>query len=228
MDLACHRCGNPVREGDGFCAHCGAPQLTVEAADAAVQQQQQTVGFRADLQLVNWRAAIISALLVAVPVGMLSALTGGSSLFGIAGGFAAMALYRRRSAANTDGRVGWRIGSILGAASAFLATATYAAHTVIDRYWLHQGATMDREFQAAAQQGVDYWVRAMAAQGPQPPEVVNAMHRVTSFMVSPDGHAAGQLGAAVIMSLGIMLFAATGGAIAGRILAMRTRVQRSL
>jgi hypothetical protein len=228
MDLACHRCGNPVREADGFCAHCGAPQLTVEAADAAVQQQQQTVGFRGDQQHVNWRAAIISALLVAVPVGLLSALTGGSSLFGIAGGFAAMALYRRRSAANTDGRIGWRIGTILGSASAFLATSTYAAHTLIDRYWLHQGKAMDHEFQAAAQQGVDYWAHATNAQGPQPPEVVSAMHRVTSFMLSPEGHAAGQLAAAAIMSLGMVLFAATGGAIAGRILALRARVQRSL
>jgi hypothetical protein len=229
MDQACHRCGTLVREGDGFCAHCGAPQLTVEAADAAaVQQQQQAIRFRGDTHPVDWRAAIVSALLVAVPVGVLSGLPGGSSLFGIAGGFAAMALYRRRSAASTDGRIGWRIGTILGTASAFLATATYAAHTVIDRYWLHEGGTMDRDFQAAAQQGVEYWAHATNAQGPQPPEVVNAMHTVTAFMLSPEGHAAGQLAAAAIMSLGILLFAATGAAIAGRILSLRARVQRSL
>jgi hypothetical protein len=228
MDLACHRCGNPVREGDGFCAHCGAPQLTVEAADPALQQQQQAVRFRGDAPLVNWRSAILCALLVAVPVGLLSALTGGYSLLGIAGGFAAMALYRRRSAASTDGRIGWRIGSLLGAASAFLATATYATQAVIDRYWLHQGGAMDREFQALTQQSIDYVTRAMLQQGPQPPEVASAVHRFTSFMLSADGHAAQQLSVAVIMSLGMTLFAATGGAIAGRILALRTREQRSL
>lgn len=228
MDLACHRCGTPVREGDGFCAHCGAPQLTVEAADAAAVQQQQTIRFRGDTQPVDWRAAIISALLVAVPVGLLSALTGGSSLFGIAGGFAAIALYRRRSAASTDGRIGWRIGAILGTASAFLATATYAVHMVIERYWLHQGAAMDRDFQAAAQQGLDYWVHATSQPGQIPPEAMNLIHAANSFWLSPDGHAAAQLGAAAIMSLGIVLFAATGAAIAGRILSLRARVQRSL
>lgn len=228
METTCHRCGNPVREADGFCAHCGAPQLSVEAADATVQQQQQTVRFRGDAQHVNWRAAILCALLVAVPVGLLSALTGGNSLFGIAGGFAAMALYRRRSAATTDGRIGWRIGSILGISSAFLATATYAVQAVIDRYWLHQGSVMDREFETLTQQGIDYAQHAMLQQGPQTPEVTSVIHRVTSFMLSPDGHAAEQLTAAIMMSLGMTLFAATGGAIAGRLLALRTREQRSL
>jgi hypothetical protein len=228
MDQACHRCSNPVRDGDGFCAHCGAPQLTVEAADAAIQQQQQAVRMRGDTQPVDWRAAILSALLVAVPVGLLSAVTGGGALLGIGGGFAAMALYRRRSAGSTDGRTGWRVGSILGAASAFLATTTYAVRMVIDRYWLHQGASIDHDFQVAAQQEVDYVAHAVIQQGPQPPAVIEAVHRVNSFWLSPDGHAAVQLATAVIMSLGMMLFAATGGAIAGRILALRARVQRSL
>lgn len=228
MDLTCHRCGNPLREGEGFCAHCGAPQLSVEATDPALQQQQQAVRFRGDTPHVNWRAAILCALLVAIPVGLLSALTGGYSLFGIAGGFAAMALYRRRSSANTDGRIGWRIGSILGGASAFLATVVYATQALIDRYWLHQGSAMDREFQALTQQSIDYVARAMLQQGPQPPEVAKAVQRFTSFMLSPDGHAAQQLSVAVVMSLGMTLFAATGGAIAGRILALRAREQRSL
>ncbi|HTV13170.1 MAG TPA: zinc ribbon domain-containing protein [Acidobacteriaceae bacterium] len=227
MERTCHRCGNSVREADGFCAHCGAPQLTVEAADAAVQQQQQAVLFRGDPQRVNWRAAILCALLVAIPVGLLSAFTGGNSLFGIAGGFAAMALYRRRSAATTDGRIGWRIGSILGVASAFLATTAYAAQEIVDRYWLHQGSVMDHEFEVLTQQGIDYATHA-TVQGPQTPEVASVVHRVTSFMLSPDGHAAEQLTAAIVMSLGMTLFAATGGAIAGRLLSLRAREQRSL
>jgi hypothetical protein len=228
MDQPCHRCGNPVREGDGFCAHCGAPQLTVEAADAAVQQQQQAIRFRGETQPVDWRVAIISALLVAIPVGLLSALTGGSSLFGIAGGFAAIALYRRRSAAATDGRIGWRIGTILGAASAFLATAVYAAHAIIARYWLHQGATIDREIDAAVQQGLDYWAQATTQQAPQSQQMISLMRSAKAFWLSPDGHAAMQLATTVIVSLGMVLFAATGAAIAGRILALRARVQRSL
>ena len=177
---------------------------------------------------VQWRAAIGSALLVAVPVGLLSALTRTSFLFVLAGGFAAIALYRRRTSATTDGRIGWRVGGILGAASAFLATAAWAAQLVIQRYLLHQGAAIDALFNVAAQQEVKYWMQASAQQGPQPPEVMHAMQAVANFMVSPDGHAASQLTTAVVMSLSMILFAAAGGAIAGRVLAVRRRVPRSL
>jgi len=227
MDPICHRCGNSLAEGESFCRHCGAPQLVVEAADATVPQQP-SVRLRGELHSVDWHAAILSALLVAIPVGLLSALTKTSSLFPIGGGFAAIALYRRRAAAFTDGRIGWRVGSILGAASAFLASATWGVQLVIARYLMHDGATIDQLFRQAAQQEVDYFLKASAAQGPQPPEVAHAVQNFAAFMLSPDGHAASQLTTAVVMSLGIVLFAATGGAIAGRILAARTRVQRSL
>lgn len=228
MERSCHRCGNPVRENDGFCAHCGAPQLIVEASDTAVPQQQPALRFQGDPQHVNWRAAILCALLVAIPVGLLSGLTGGSSLFCIAGGFAVIALYRRRSASATDGRFGWRIGTILGTASAFLATASYAAKDVVSRYWLHQGAVMDREFDVSMQQGLDYWIHATSQPGGVSPQAMNFIRQATNFWLTPDGHATGQLAAAAVVSLGIMLFCATGGAIAGRLLALRTREQRSL
>jgi hypothetical protein len=54
------------------------------------------------------------------------------------------------------------------------------------------------------------------------------LQTVTSFMLSPDGHAAGQLAAAMLMSTGMILFAATGGAIAGRILSARPKPQQTL
>ncbi len=227
MELLCHRCGNPLHEGDGFCPHCGAQQLRVEAADSSVQQQPE-IRFRGDPHAVQWRAAIVVSLLVAIPVGLLSALTRSSSLFPIGGGFAAIALYRRRTAGFTDGRIGWRVGALLGAASAFMASAAWSVQMLIERYALHKGPAMDRLFQAAAQEQIDYWVRQSAQQGPQPPEVIHAFRTFSTFLLSADGHAASQLTTVVIMSLAMVLFAATGGAIAGRILAMRARVQRSL
>jgi len=228
MDLACHRCGNLLHEGDGFCPHCGAQQLIVDPTEASgPQQPSQRLGI--DPTRVQWRTAIISALLVAFPVGLLSALAGGiRTILVMAGGFGVIALYRRRSEAFTDGRMGWRLGALVGVVSAFVATATYSLQLVVDRYLLHQGAAMDHDFQAAAQMGVDYWTRANAQQGPQPPEVLHAVQRVTDFMLSPDGHAAGQLATALIMSLAMILFAATGGAIAGRILSIRPKTQSSI
>jgi hypothetical protein len=225
MEMACHRCGNPVHEGDGYCAHCGAPQLTVEAADAAIQQQQQTVRLRGEAQPVNWRSAIISALIVSVPVGLLSALTSISSLFVIAGGFVTMALYRRRSSAFTDGRIGWRVGAILGAASAVVASAADAARLLIERYLLHQSGVIDAEFSAMAQQIADQAQKTNPEALARTPQLV---HIWSSFWLSADGHAAIGLLTTSTVSVGMVLFAATGGAIAGRILALRTREQRSL
>ncbi len=228
MEPTCHRCGNTLHDGDVFCPHCGAQQLVVDASDTGGPQQlPQRLGI--DPSRVQWRTAIISALLVAVPVGLLSALAGGiRTILVMAGGFAVIALYRRRSEALTDGRMGWRLGALFGVVSAFIATATYAVQLDVVRYWMHEGPAMDREFQTAAQMGVDYWAKANAQQGPQPPEVAHAVQRVTDFMLSADGHAAGQLATAVIMSLAMVLFAATGGAIAGRILAARPKTQSSI
>jgi hypothetical protein len=225
MDLVCHRCGNPIREGEGFCSHCGVPQLTVEAADFAVQQQQQALRLRGDTHPVDWRAAILSALLVSVPVGLLSALTSISSLFVIAGGFVTIALYRRRTAAFTDGRIGWRVGAILGAASAVVACAVDAARLLTERYLLHQGQQIDTEFSAVAREWADQLVKTNPQTLQQAPQFV---HNWTTFWLSPDGHAAIQLLIAFMLSLGMVLFAAAGGAIAGRVLALRTREQRSL
>lgn len=228
MERLCHRCSNPLREDEPFCAHCGAPQLLVEAADSSFAQQPSTSMRGPSQGGVHWRAAIGSALLVAIPVGLLSALTRTSFFFVLAGGFATIALYRRRTSAATDGRIGWRVGGVLGAISAFIATAAWAAQLVVERYLLHHGAAIDALFNAAAQQEVKYWMQASAQQGPQPPEVMHAMQAVANFMMSPDGYAASQLTTAIVMSLSMVLFAAAGGAIAGRVLAVRRRVPRSL
>ena len=229
MERLCHRCSSPLRDDDPFCPHCGAPQLVVEPSDSSLVQQSAP-RFRGEGQGgVHWRAAIASALLVAIPVGLLSALTHTTSfLFVMVGGFAAIALYRRRTSAATDGRIGWRVGCVLGIASAFFATAAWAAQLVIERYLLHNGAEIDKLFNAAAQQQVEYWTKASAQQGPQPPEVMHAMKSVADFMLSPDGHAASQLTTAIVMTISMILFAAVAGAIAGRVLAVRRRVPRSL
>ncbi|MGC2620844.1 MAG: hypothetical protein WA414_17510 [Acidobacteriaceae bacterium] len=223
MDLACHRCGNTLHEGEGFCVHCGAPQLMVEAADAAVPPPPP-IRFRGDTHNVEWRIAITSALLVAIPVGLLAFVPGGS-LFAIGGGFAAIALYRQRSAAFTDGRIGWRVGSILGIAAAAVAGVADALRMVVERYVLHQGAALDKDFASLAQQMTDQMLKSNPEAVQVAPQMV---HQWTSFWLSADGHAAIGLSAVAGAAISTVLFAATGAAIAGRILAMRAGVQRSL
>lgn len=224
MDRVCHRCGNALHEGDAFCPHCGAQQLMVEPSEVATQQQPAQ-RMRGDPHMVQWPAAITSALLLAVPVGLLSALAGMSSLFVIAGGFATIALYRRKSAALTDGRIGWRVGAILGIASALIASAADATRMLVIRYLLHHAHAVDEQFQSVAQQMADQALKSNSDAMQQAPQLVHAWAR---FWLSADGHAAIQLLTAGVVSLGMILFAAMGGAIAGRILAARPKTQRSL
>jgi hypothetical protein len=223
MDLVCHRCGNALHGGEGFCVHCGAPQLMVEAADAAVPPPPPIL-FRGDTHNVEWRIAIASALIVALPVGLLAPVPGGS-LFAIGGGFAAIALYRRRSAAFTDGRIGWRVGSILGVAAAAVAGVADALRMVVERYVLHQGAAIDAEFASFAQQAADQMLKTNPEAVQQAPQM---FHNMANFWLSADGHAAIGLSAIAGVAVTTVLFTATGAAIAGRILAMRAGVQRSL
>jgi hypothetical protein len=223
MELVCHRCGNSLHEGEGYCPHCGAQQLIVDPTElTGPQQPPQRLGI--DPGRVQWRIAITSALLIAVPVGLLSALAGMSSLFVIAGGFGTIALYRRRSEAFTDGSIGWRVGAILGVASATVATAADGIRLIVERYVLHHAAAIDEQFQAVAQQMADQALKSNTQAMQQAPQLV---HFWASFWLSPDGHAAIQLLTAAVVSAGMILFAATGGAIAGRILSARPK-QRTI
>lgn len=224
MDRLCHRCGNALHEGEGFCPQCGAPQLIVDASEnSGPQAPTQRLGI--DPTRVQWRTAILSALLIAVPVGLLSALAGMSSLFVIAGGFGTIALYRRRSEGFTDGGIGWRLGAILGVASALIATATDGIRMVIERYLLHHAAAIDEQFQSVAQQMAEQALKTNTEAMQQAPQLV---HQWANFWLSPDGHADIQLLTAAVVSAGMVLFAATGGAIAGRIFSLRPKTQRTL
>jgi hypothetical protein len=224
VDPVCHRCGNSLHEGEGFCPHCGAQQLVVDSSETA-GPQQPAPRLGTDPSLVQWRTAITSALLVAVPVGLLSALAGMSSLFVIAGGFATIALYRKRSEALTDGSIGWRVGAILGAAAAAIATGADGARLLTERYILHHAAVIDAQFASVAQQLAEQALKSNTEAMQQAPQFV---HKWAAFWLSPDGHAAIQLMTASIVAAGMVLFAATGGAIAGRIFSMRPRPQRTL
>lgn len=227
MDLLCHRCGNSLHEGEGFCPHCGAPQLVVDASEAS-GPQPPTQRLGADPTRVQWRKAITSALLIAVPVGLLSAWAGDFLvwlLLEVTGGFATIALYRKRSEGMTDGRIGWLVGTLLGVAAAAIASATNSVQLIVQRYLLHRGASIDAQFQTVGQQMAEQMLKTNSEAMQQAPQVVHAW---ASFWLSPDGHAAIELITVGVMSAGIILFAATGGAIAGRILSARPRPQRTL
>lgn len=225
MEMLCHRCGNSLREGENWCPHCGAPQLVVETGDSAFVAQS-AVRFQGDPHRVQWRAAITSALIMAIPLGLISGLAGTSLLIVLGAGVVTVWLYQRRTRSFSDGRVGWRIGSMLGAAAALLACGVYAARMLVQRYLMHSGPAIDAEFQASAKQAIEVWKNANVQQGAQPAELAHAVANASAFLLSPNGHAAMQLLLAVSMSAGILLFAALGGALGGWWQSSRARTQR--
>ncbi len=227
MELLCHRCGNALQESEVFCPHCGAPQYVVEAVEPGTPAQT-AIRFQSEAHRVQWRAAILSALMTAVPLGLFSGLVATSLVVVLGAGVLTIWLYQRRTAGRIDGRLGWRVGSILGIVAALLACGAYAIRMVIERYVMHGGAAIDSAYQAYAHQFLDMWNKASAQQGASPAEAARMMKMMAGFVLSPDGHAALQLMTALTMSVGILLFAALGGALGGWWQSTRARAQRSM
>jgi hypothetical protein len=228
MDLVCHRCGTALNSPDElFCPHCGAPQLRYEPTDetlASPASSQQPTSSRLDL--VSWKTAIVSALIIAalvsIPVGLLYTIYDFSLLWVIGGGIAAVYLYRRRAGVALSGRMGWRIGGLLGLLAAFLSVAIFSARSVIQRYALHSSEP-EAQVHSLAQQ-------IAAAAGPanySNPQTAAAAAYLVHFWLSPDGAAAIVLGTAATFALCMVLFAAAGGAIGARIASFGKRPQRS-
>jgi hypothetical protein len=220
MDPVCHRCSASLVTSEIFCPHCGAPQLKVEPSDESeaphAPSRQRTNG----QPVILWQKAIAVAVLIALPVGLLSSLLNFSSLWVLAGGFVTVALYRRRSASEPDARMGWCIGVIVGILSAFLSTTFDGLTMVVQRYILHNGNTVDQRIHELAQQMTDQLVQ-------QNPQAVAQIPWFIHFWLSPDGAAAIVLMASVTSALSMILFSAAGGALGGRFLTSRNPARRS-
>jgi hypothetical protein len=220
VDSVCHRCGTAINSSELFCPHCGAPQLRYEPLDDAspvVSAATQSVG--RDPGVVLWKEAITAAALVAIPVGILSSLLDFGPLWVVGGGIATVSIYRRRTGLPPAGRMGWRIGTLLGVLAAFTTTAIDALTLIVERYVLHNGGVIDQRFHVVVQQLTD--------QLRSNPEAVATIPWFVHFWVTPDGVAAIALMGAVGSALSMLLFSAAGGAIGARIASLGNRPERS-
>lgn len=222
MDPVCHRCGAALNCSEElFCPHCGAPQLRYEPSEdpvPSVASSTQTTAGRG-LDLVSWKAAIVSALLVAIPVGLLSSILNLGPVWVIGGGIATVSLYRRRAGAPPTHRMGWRIGGLLGVLSAFISTAIYSFKLLIQRHMLHS-TELDQQIHSVARQFAD---QANLAD----PQTAAAIAQLAHFWLSPDGTAAIVLSSAAISAIFMVVFGAAGGAVGARIASLGARSQRS-
>jgi hypothetical protein len=219
MNLLCHRCGATLSASELFCPTCGSPQLKV------AQQEDSESGYAggrspvtlARAQGISWKDAILAALLVAVPAGLLSAvsvLSWGCCLWVVGGAVLAIAVYHRRAPGFLlETRSGVRIGAVAGLIAAYSYVIATAVWRVFGRYVLHQGHAIDELYVSIIQQSA-----ALVETNPD----AQAQWRIYfHFLMSPDGRAAYTLMNAATTSVGIILFSAIGGALGVRLLAPR-------
>lgn len=202
-----------------FCPNCGSPQLKF-----AQQEEGETThgggrppGAPPRAQGISWKDAILAALFVAIPAGLLSAvsvLSWGCCLWVVGGAVLAIVLYHRRAPGFLlETRSGVRIGAVAGLIAAYSSVIATAIWRVFARYVLHQGYAIDQFYDAVIQQST-----ALVKTNPD----VEAQWRAyVHFLMSPDGRAAYTLINAATTSVGIILFSAIGGALGVRLLAPR-------
>lgn len=216
MELACHHCGATLSGPDLFCPQCGAPQLRFESIEEQPSCEPNGNG-RIGNQRVSWRQAVHAALLVAIPVGLLSSLLDFGILWVLAGGFCVIALYQRKTGPLTDTGVGWRVGMLVGWLAAFLSSFLDGVSMVFERYGLRHGAAIDQRLASLTQQMTDQMIH-------QNPEAAQQIPWFIHFWQTPDGHAAVMLFMSAFAALMMIAFSSLGGAVGARVLGARGRV----
>jgi hypothetical protein len=223
MQQTCHRCGGDLAEKSGespFCPHCGAPQLFL-----ALENQSAATGGEAGgaastgvaappkARQVEWKTAILCALavggvgsaltLVAMKVDVLSPL---SMLWIMSASLITLGFYqKRRPAAQMDIRVGARIGVVVGICLAVELGIAMAGAGLVARFVLHSMGNFDT--QMAAQ--ILTVQKTMQQQGtPAPASLMR-------FISSPEFRAGTMLATFAMVSAGLLVLSALGGAFAG-------------
>jgi hypothetical protein len=216
MEQICHRCGGTVNESEPFCPHCGAPQLRYEApeepAPAASAFTAQRLGPRS-FDAVSWRDAIRAAAILAIPAGVLSALVGFEVIWLLAGGMLAVSMYRRRTGISPTGKMGWRIGILLGLFAAVISAGFNASALLVQRYGFHQGTVIDQRLHDVIDSVMKMYSSFLANSSP---DMVAAAQQSMHFWLTPNGVAALVLSNAAEMTVFMLLFAAVGGALGAR------------
>lgn len=213
MEQFCHRCGAALNGTDPFCPHCGAPQLRYEPSEEPASSigtlPLQRLASRS-LNAVHWRDAILAAAILAFPAGLFSSFLGFEALWVIAGGIAAISLYRRRTQTLPTSSVGWRIGGLLGLFAAAVTAAIDGITLLMQRYAMHQGSLLDQRYHELGQQLTEQLVRSN-------PEAATVLPGFLHFWLTPDGAAAMVLINTTGLVVSMLLFAAAGGAIGARL-----------
>ncbi len=222
MEITCTRCHQSVQAENCFCPVCGLPQLVYNAEAAAGQGQPERWNEAVrDAASVDWKPAIRSALMLAIPAGLLSSMLSPLSIFGMplmaATGAWAVILYVRsqRPAWITVG-AGARIGLVTGVLGGWIAAASTGLTLFAMRFWFHQGSFYDDLWQNLVN-------NQMAAQWQSMGVDAQSIAMMKSWLLPPEGRAGWLLAALILLSMALLLFSVAGGAIGARLTAKARR-----
>src|SRR6185312_1039346 len=101
-------------------------------------------------------------------------------------GFMVISIYRRRTATLPTGRMGWRIGVMLGLFTAVIANVVDGVSLVVQRFALHQGAALDKTYHQAVQLSSKMYLDLFASSNP---DMAAAITSAQHFWFTPAGAA---------------------------------------
>lgn len=177
---------------------------------------------------VQWKSAVLSAVVVAVAAALLSILGLAVPALSVVGFFwvvsaslIALGLYQRRVVrmggavgavplAAITPSVGARIGLLVGIFTAFAIAVVTAVALLLGRYAFHMGAAFDAQLTVIIREGM-----RRAAQNGSDSQLVQT---VMSFWLSPEGRAGYILLTTGVMALGIVILCMISGAIGARMM----------
>ena len=216
MEITCTRCHQTVQTDTCYCPACGLPQLvyTAEGVPGQAPPEQWNDAMR-DASTIEWKPALRSAMMLAVPAGLLCSLFSPVNIFGmlwmaVAASWAVVLYVRSQRPAWITIGAGARIGLVTGLLGGWMAAAATGITLFVMRFFLHQGKEFDDAWQVVVnQQMTPQVMQQWAPTGIDP----------KAWLLSPEGRAGMMLSFILFLVTALILFAVGGGALGARLLA---------
>ena len=212
---ACYKCGQPVEDGQAFCAHCMAPQIRVfvaplaQAAGDIADDEVPAIGTDppASRSSFQWAQALPPCAIAGLAAGLAMVLKLIVPLVAVVGaGFLAVGLYR----AKTGHAIGIGAASPLGALCGLICFGITAVLGSVRVAVMHEGGIIHQ----ALADAIDQTAARMSD-----PQSLPAIE----FMRSPSGMILMMVCALIFVALLFLLLGTLGGALGGALLGRRPR-----
>jgi len=225
MEITCNRCHQSVEAESCYCPTCGLPQIVYTAEAGPGQAQPEKEEPVRDAGSVDWKPALRTAALLAVPAGLLSCGISPVGMLGLfwmsaAAAWAVTLYVRGRHPSWITVGAGARIGLVTGLIAGAVAFSISGSALFMERFVLHKSGLIDSEWKARVEASNQLTQQFAAQMGVADAAQLQAQK---GLMLSPEGHAGIEAFGMATNSLFLLLFASAGGAMGARLLARSRR-----